>query len=66
MAREFLLTLLTQITIKAQDDDAYIIKRDKLIEKLEKMGFDVNVENEDDDGSDFVEEGGTEEGYYDE
>lgn len=46
MAQEVMLTVLAQIHIQAHDDDAYIAKRDKIIEKLEKMGFDVNIEDE--------------------
>ena len=46
MAQETMLTLLIQIDVKSRDDDDYIAKRDRIIEKLEKAGFSVNVEDE--------------------
>ena len=55
MAQEVILTILAQIHIQSKDDDSYILKRDKLIEKLEKMGFDVNVEDESSDDEGFGE-----------
>lgn len=42
------LTLMAQIELT--DGGKYEAKRDKLLNKLEKMGFSVNVESEDDYG----------------
>lgn len=48
---DFGLTLLADKVIKAKDEADYTLKRDKLIAKLEAMGFDVNVEDEDTPGA---------------
>lgn len=41
-----MLTLLIQTTIEADDEEDYQQKRDRIIDKLEKAGFSVNIEDE--------------------
>ena len=38
-----------QVTIEAETEDEYELKRDQLIDQLERQGFTVGVEDESDD-----------------
>jgi predicted amino acid-binding ACT domain protein len=46
---EVTLTLTVQTIIKAKNDSDYEKKRDNLIIELEELGFDVNIETEEED-----------------
>ena len=43
------LTLTIQRTVDAPSEEEYIKQRDKLVTALERTGWSVNVDNEDDD-----------------
>ena len=45
---EVMVTFLAQTNILAKNEDDYQKKLDRLIGKLEKMGFNLSVENESD------------------
>jgi hypothetical protein len=45
------LTLMIQRTVDAPSEEEYIKMRDKLVTGMERAGWSVSVENEDDDES---------------
>jgi len=46
---EVLLSIMSQIIVTADSESDYEVLRDKLLEKLEKMGYNVNIVSEESD-----------------
>lgn len=63
---EVMITLQIQTSIAAEDEDSYEEKRDGLIERLEDMGFSVDIQDESGEDIDDYIEDFDEEGDYDE